>query len=207
MRICSDFDLLVNYIFYWWSHFQNQIPIVSLFINWKCTNIYIFRPSKWRAFNIGFMDKQPSRLQEQCFFFNSWASVLGRVKKISKNICGAAPARICLSLQVSKGDFHVRHGKSTSQNARTTNYPKNRIMGNRQKRCHNVEPVHKIITGSSEEDCSLNLITWHARQLLETCFHLEPVTFTCQHAPVSVIWNMLCADWATNLRQSRGINN
>ena len=153
------------------------------------------------------MDKQPSRLQEQCFFFNSWASVLGRVKKISKNICGAAPARICLSLQVSKGDFHVRHGKSTSQNARTTNYPKNRIMGNRQKCCHNVEPVHKIITGSSEEDCCLNLLGMRGSYLRLASIWSPWLSLAHIYAPGSVIWNMLCADWATNLRQSRGINN
>ena len=47
----------------------NEIPIKCLFTNWKCTYILDFRSWRWSALNMGFVVKQPSRMQGQCFFF------------------------------------------------------------------------------------------------------------------------------------------
>ena len=102
---CYAFDLQVNYMPYWWFHFQNEIPITCLFTNWKCTYILDFRTWRWSALNMGFMDKRPSRMHGQCFF-RSWAgrtTVLSWVQKISKTLWEPSPTPISLSLQVRKG--------------------------------------------------------------------------------------------------------
>ena len=39
MRFCNVLDLHVNYMLYWWFHFQCKIPINCLFIYWKCAYI------------------------------------------------------------------------------------------------------------------------------------------------------------------------
>ena len=46
--------------------------IACLSTNWMYTYILDFRPWRWSAFNMGFVVKQPSRMQGQ-YFFRSWA--------------------------------------------------------------------------------------------------------------------------------------
>ena len=53
-----------------------------------------FRPWRWSALNMRFVDKRPSRKQEQYFFLPSWArrpTIFSRIPKISKKTLGNCP--------------------------------------------------------------------------------------------------------------------
>ena len=51
--------LLPRYLLYWRFHFEKEIPTTR----WEWTYILDFGPWKWSALNMGYMDKQPSRMQ------------------------------------------------------------------------------------------------------------------------------------------------
>ena len=59
----EDIILFVSSKFYWRIHFGNEIPINLLFAEWKCMHVLDFRPWKWVALDMGFVDKRPSRMQ------------------------------------------------------------------------------------------------------------------------------------------------
>jgi hypothetical protein len=63
MRILSIFDFQVNYMLYWLFRFEKEILVNCLFTQWKWTYILDFGPWKPSALNMGYMDKQPSRMQ------------------------------------------------------------------------------------------------------------------------------------------------
>ena len=70
LRILQCFWLWSEiYMFYWWIHFKNEIPINSLFIKWKCKCELDLGSWRWSALNMGFVDSQFSRMQGQRFYF------------------------------------------------------------------------------------------------------------------------------------------
>ena len=106
---------------YWWSLFGKEIPISCLFTQWKWTYILDFGPWKWSALNMGYMDKQPSRMQGQLHFSksggagNSFLSRSKIFKFVFVGLPGGAGSRalapIHLTLKVCWGGglFNVRH--------------------------------------------------------------------------------------------------
>ena len=65
MRVLLVFYFQVNYMHYWRLHFEKEILVNCLFTQWKWAYILDFGPWKWSALNMGYMDKQPSRMQRQ----------------------------------------------------------------------------------------------------------------------------------------------
>ena len=63
MRICNIFDFQVDYMFYWWFHFEIEILVNFLFIKRKWTYILDLGPWRWSALKMGYMDKRPSKMQ------------------------------------------------------------------------------------------------------------------------------------------------
>ena len=63
MRVLSFFDFQVNYMLYWWFHFEKEILVNCLFTQWKWTYILDLEPWKRSALNMGYMNKQASRMQ------------------------------------------------------------------------------------------------------------------------------------------------
>ena len=62
----SFLNFKINFLsFHGWFHFKNKIPLNCLLIREKWTYILNFGPSRWSAFNMGFVDQQPSRKQGQ----------------------------------------------------------------------------------------------------------------------------------------------
>ena len=78
---------------------------------WKWTSMIMdFGPWRWSALNMGFVDKWPSRMQGQWFFW-SWvgrSKVFGHVRKILISFLGGLPLPISTSLEMLvKGRFNV----------------------------------------------------------------------------------------------------
>ena len=68
---CNLSDFQVNYILYWRFYFENEILVIFLFTKWKWTHILDFGPWGWSVLNMKFVNKWPSRIQEQWFFAKS----------------------------------------------------------------------------------------------------------------------------------------
>ena len=69
MRICYIFYFQVRYTLYWHSficfrlYFGKEILVNRLFAKGEWTYRLDFGPSRWSALNMGFVNKQPSRMQ------------------------------------------------------------------------------------------------------------------------------------------------
>ena len=113
MRILWFFDFQVIYVLGWWFHFRNEIPFNDLFTRWKCTYILDLRPCRWSALDMRLVVKQPSRMQEQCFFFvfgQGRQLFWGKFKKIpggAKIFAGGLPPPESDIPKSSWGDFNV----------------------------------------------------------------------------------------------------
>jgi hypothetical protein len=94
-------------MFFWQFHFVNEIPISCLFAQWKWTYILDLGPWRWSAFNMGFVDKWPSRMQGQWFFRVGGQQFLVEYKKSGFFWRTAAPAQIYLPWKVREGKFNV----------------------------------------------------------------------------------------------------
>ena len=94
-------------MFLWQFHFVNEnSPLNCLF-----TQLFIFNfgPWRWSAFNMGLLDKWPSRMQGQWFFRSRASGQQFSVKYKNTGYCGrmATPAQIYLPRKVCEGEFNV----------------------------------------------------------------------------------------------------